>query len=184
MSATILISTGARLHFGFFARADWQALPINEIYGGIGVMIDSPGFVLAASGHEPQRLDHGRQARGAPVFESGLDEVRCNLKSAARAADSDPFAGPTVAEWPELASRALKFIAMYRKRCTERYPPAHCELELWAAIPSHQGLGAGTQLGMAVATALARLADDDVDRLTLARRVGRGVALGRRHSRI
>ncbi len=47
-------------------------------------------------------------------------------------------------------------------------------MELWSAIPSHQGLGAGTQLGMAVATALARLADDDNDPLTLARRVGRG----------
>jgi beta-ribofuranosylaminobenzene 5'-phosphate synthase len=181
MSATILISTGARLHFGFFAHAGTQPMPIDAInYGGIGVMIDSPGFVLAASGHEPEPRDPGQRKPGQPVVECGLDEVRCNLKRASRAGESDPFAGPPFAEWPDLASRALKFIAMYRQRCTERYPPAHCDMELWAAIPSHHGLGAGTQLGMAVATALAQLADDDVDRLTLARRVGRGArsALG------
>ncbi|HEV8002304.1 MAG TPA: hypothetical protein VGP63_20605 [Planctomycetaceae bacterium] len=180
MSATILISTGARLHFGFFAhaaafaQAGWPGVPAGSTYGGIGLMIDSPGVVLAASGHEPEQASSGRRAPGAPIIQSGRDEVRCNLKGVAQAAQLDPFAGPRVAEWPDLASRMLKFAAIYRKRCTDRHPPAHCELELWAAIPSHRGLGAGTQLGMAVATALACLADDDVDRVVLAHRVGRG----------
>jgi beta-RFAP synthase len=47
-------------------------------------------------------------------------------------------------------------------------------MELWQAIPSHRGLGAGTQLGLAVAKALCSLAGDDADIVTLAHRVGRG----------
>jgi beta-ribofuranosylaminobenzene 5'-phosphate synthase len=176
MSATILISTGARLHFGFFAHAGAPPWPIGAVnYGGVGLMIDSPGFVLAASGHEPQKLDRGPRKPGAPVVESGRDEVRCTLKRTAGATQSDPFAGPPAAAWPELSSRALKFMAMYRQRGTAKYPPACREMELWSAIPSHQGLGAGTQLGMAVAKALALLAgDDDLELSTLARCVGRG----------
>jgi beta-RFAP synthase len=176
MSATILISTGARLHFGFFAHAGQEPLRIGAInYGGIGLMIDSPGFVLAASGHEPEKGDPGRRKPGEPVIEFGKDEVRCNLKSAARTAGSDPFSGPPVAAWPELTARALKFIRLYRTRSRGDRPPLLCEMELWSAIPSHQGLGAGTQLGMAVATALSLLSGDaDVDPSTLARWVGRG----------
>jgi beta-ribofuranosylaminobenzene 5'-phosphate synthase len=176
MSATILISTGARLHFGFFAHAGQEPLKIGAInYGGIGLMIDSPGFVLAASGHEPGKPDPGRRKPGDPVIESGKDEVRCNLKSAAKTADSEPFSGPPVTAWPELTGRALKFIRSYRTRSRGDRPPLFCEMELWSAIPSHQGLGAGTQLGMAVATALSLLSGDaDVDPSTLARWVGRG----------
>jgi beta-ribofuranosylaminobenzene 5'-phosphate synthase len=172
MSPTILISTGARLHFGFFAHRGAEPSPRSLNYGGVGLMIDSPGFVLAASVHGPEKSDQGKP--GAPMAESRIDEVLCNLKNA-RAAELDPFAGPPVEAWSELGGRAAKFISMYRKHCTPKYPPPNCEIELWSAIPSHQGLGAGTQLGMAVATAFSLLSGDaDVDLSTLARCVGRG----------
>jgi len=172
MSATILISTGARLHFGFFAHAGTEPWQLRANYGGIGLMIDSPRVVLAASGHEPEKAP---ARRGEPVIENGRDEVRCNLKSGSRS-DSDPFAGPPTDLWPELGARVLKFIRQYRTRCSSGpRPPLFCEMELWSAIPLHRGLGAGTQLGMAVAKALALLAgDDDVDPVMLGRRVGRG----------
>jgi beta-RFAP synthase len=174
MSPTILISTGARLHFGFFAHRGAESSPRSLNYGGVGLMIDSPGFVVVASGYEPEKRDPGCSMPGDPVIESGIDEVRCNLKNA-RAAERDPFAGPPVEEWQELAARAAKSISTYRKRCPAESKPSYCEMELWSAIPSHQGLGAGTQLGMAVATALSLLSGDaDVDPSTLARWVGRG----------
>jgi beta-ribofuranosylaminobenzene 5'-phosphate synthase len=173
MSATILISTGARLHFGFFAHAGAEPGQLGVAnYGGVGLMIDSPGFVLAASGHDPETV---QPRRGETVIEKGRDEVRCDLKSARRS-DSSPFAGPPASAWQELGGRALKFIRQYRMHTSSGpRPPLYCDMELWSAIPSHRGLGAGTQLGMAVAKALSLLAgDDDPDPVTLARRVGRG----------
>ncbi len=181
MSATILISTGARLHFGFFAHAGGGSFLGETNYGGVGLMIDSPSFVLAASGYDPELRPSATP--GQPKIESGLDEVRCNLKRAPAgeksknaAAAVDPFAGPPVEKWTELGARALKFIREYRTQASRgNRPPLHCELELWSAIPAHHGLGSGTQLGMAVATALAMLAQEpDIDPVTLARRVGRG----------
>jgi beta-ribofuranosylaminobenzene 5'-phosphate synthase len=47
-------------------------------------------------------------------------------------------------------------------------------LELHRAIPAHSGLGSGTQLGLAVARALAELHQLPTDPLTLARAVSRG----------
>jgi beta-ribofuranosylaminobenzene 5'-phosphate synthase len=90
--------------------------------------------------------------------------------------DDDLFAGPPADKWNELGARALRFIREYRTRASRgNRPPLHCEMELWSAISAHQGLGSGTQLGMAVATALAMLAEEpDIDPVTLARRVGRG----------
>jgi beta-ribofuranosylaminobenzene 5'-phosphate synthase len=51
-------------------------------------------------------------------------------------------------------------------------PGAHCIVH--RAIPSHSGLGSGTQLGMAVARALAELHGRPVDPVELARSTGRG----------
>ena len=44
MSATILISTGARLHFGFFAHDGARSFSGETNYGGVGLMIDAPTF--------------------------------------------------------------------------------------------------------------------------------------------
>jgi beta-ribofuranosylaminobenzene 5'-phosphate synthase len=176
MSATILISTGARLHFGFFAHDGARSFSGETNYGGVGLMIDAPSFVLAASGHDPEARARPSGTPGRLKIESGLDEVRCNMKRATQSGAGDPFAGPPVDKWSELGARALRFIREYRTRASRgNRPPLHCEMELWSAIPAHQGLGSGTQLGMAVATALAMLAEEpDIDPVTLARRVGRG----------
>ena len=116
MSATILISTGARLHFGFFAHDGARSFSGETNYGGVGLMIDSPSFVLAASGHDPEARDRPSGTPGQLKIESGLDEVRCNLKRAAKGGESDPFAGPPVDKWNELGARALRFIREYRTR--------------------------------------------------------------------
>jgi beta-RFAP synthase len=82
-------------------------------------------------------------------------------------------------EWslPETSSegRVDRIVAHYRRICpAERLPPP-CAIEVRQAIPSHSGLGSGTQLAMAIAQALALLAGDgQADAVTLARRVGRG----------
>ena len=88
MSATILISTGARLHFGFFAHDGARSFSGETNYGGVGLMIDSPSFVLAASGHDPESRAHPSGTPGQLKIESGLDEVRCNMKRATQAAQA------------------------------------------------------------------------------------------------
>lgn len=45
MMNDLLITTGARLHFGLFARGQ----PDRREFGGIGIIVDQPGFVLRAT---------------------------------------------------------------------------------------------------------------------------------------
>jgi beta-ribofuranosylaminobenzene 5'-phosphate synthase len=74
----------------------------------------------------------------------------------------------------DVARRVTELVAKYRRETSaERVPPV-C-LDVRSIIPAHVGLGSGTQLGMAVATALATIAGErDVPASVLARRVGRG----------
>jgi beta-ribofuranosylaminobenzene 5'-phosphate synthase len=148
MHDRIVITTGARLHFGFFAHrppttgtvtGSSIAGPLEQAnYGGIGLMIDSPSFVVAVS-----KSDHDHSEWLLPET-SG-------------------------------AGRINRIVAHYRRTCpTERLPPP-CAIKVRQAIASHSGLGSGTQLAMAIAQALALLAGDgQVDAVTLARRAGRG----------
>ena len=67
MHDRIVITTGARLHFGFFAhrppaqrptRAPPTAAALEQAnYGGIGLMIDSPSFVVAVSKSDRDRSE-------------------------------------------------------------------------------------------------------------------------------
>ena len=43
-SREVVVTTGARLHFGFFAHGQAQ----RRQFGGVGVMVDQPGFVVHA----------------------------------------------------------------------------------------------------------------------------------------
>jgi beta-RFAP synthase len=166
MSSTILISTGARLHFGFFAHSGAESRPGALNYGGVGLMIDAPGFVLAASKPDAD-------PRERTDSECWTELVECNLNQA-QAAQSDPFGGPPAEARPGLCARVSDFLKRYRERSHEAQP-VRCSIELRAAIPSHRGLGAGTQLGMAVGKAWSLLAgEQSVDAVTLAQRVGRG----------
>jgi len=68
------------------------------------------------------------------------------------------------------------FVRCYWENGPEGRRQASCRWHLTRVIPSHLGLGSGTQLGMAVAQALSMLAGDDRSHpVTLAQKVGRGL---------
>ena len=69
------------------------------------------------------------------------------------------------------AERALEFA---RRFLAHHALPAGAHLRLHRVIPPHAGLGSGTQLGLAVARALAELHSLPTDVRALARAVGRG----------
>jgi beta-ribofuranosylaminobenzene 5'-phosphate synthase len=148
MPDSIAVTTGARLHFGFFAHhatnrgAAADGLLEKSNYGGVGLMIEAPSFLVVAS-------------------RSDRDAVNCLDLT------------PAEAGWTE--SAVTRIVAQYRRNCpAERQPPS-CAISVQRAIPNHRGLGSGTQLAMAVAQALALLAGDGhADAATLARRAGRG----------
>jgi beta-ribofuranosylaminobenzene 5'-phosphate synthase len=74
------------------------------------------------------------------------------------------------AEGPD-AGRAQEYAQRY---LTASRVPGGAHLKLHRAIPTHAGLGSGTQLGLAVARALAELYGQPSEPQTLARMVGRG----------
>jgi len=168
MQDGIVITTGARLHFGFFAHRPLARIAIARTsagsagglleqanYGGIGLMIASPGFVVAAS-------------------RSDRDRIVCPDK---------PMSGPprgslsadSTSQVDLIGRRVAQLVGQYRHSCPpERQPPA-CAIEIRQVIPPHCGLGSGTQLAMAVAQVLALFsADGQADATALARRVARG----------
>jgi beta-RFAP synthase len=70
-------------------------------------------------------------------------------------------------------------VAAFARRFFGHYPlPGGVRLCLQAAIPSHVGLGSGTQLALAVGTALAQLGGLALDAREVAQVVGRGVHSG------
>jgi beta-RFAP synthase len=60
------------------------------------------------------------------------------------------------------------------RRCREALGVGGAHVRVIEAIPAHVGLGSGTKLALAVAAAIARLAGQAPDPLTLARAAGRG----------
>jgi beta-RFAP synthase len=164
----IVITTGARLHFGFFAHrplaesmiARTSAVSAGGLleqanYGGVGLMIDSPGFVLAA-------------------LRSDRDRIVCPARTTSRDPSSSPSADST-SQFDRIGSRVAHLVGQYRHSCPSARQPPGCAIEIRRIIPRHSGLGSGTQLAMAVAQVLALLsADGQADATTLAQRVARG----------
>ena len=70
--------------------------------------------------------------------------------------------------------RVRQFVARFRDACPLDLPK--CEILVESAIPSHAGLGSGTQLGLATATALLRIGKptNETEPWELADWVGRG----------
>jgi beta-ribofuranosylaminobenzene 5'-phosphate synthase len=127
MTESVQITTGARLHFGLLVAGEHD----RRTYGGIGLMIDEPGFALT---------------------------VR---KAAADCLDATP---ETILRLQELLSRLR-----------QTGPCAPVEITVTREIPAHAGLGSGTQLGLAIAAAIGRLAGEtELRAVELARRVSRG----------
>jgi len=127
MTDSVHVSTGARLHFGLLVAGE----PDRRTYGGIGLMIDQPGFALTV-----------------------------------RKAAADSFHAT-----PETTSRLKELLSQLRRIG----PCAPVEITVKQEIPAHAGLGSGTQLGLAIAAAIGRLAGETEFRaVELARRTGRG----------
>ena len=131
MNPSITISTGARLHFGPLSYRP----EVGRHFGGVGVMIDEPGFRLSL-----------------------------------RRAECDAVVGEQTA-----SERVRQFLDRYRESCLQELQPPPCEIHVDQAMPSHHGLGSGTQMGLAVARGLATLSGEETVTIAeLARRVGRG----------
>ena len=130
MSDRLHIRTPSRLHFGLLG---WGPEVVRQ-FGGIGLMIDSPGIELTA---EPAA--HGSPRARSPRASSG---------------SSPSFAS-------ECAESGISL------------PPARIRVR--NAPDEHVGLGVGTQLSLAVARAVLKLAGlDDRPPSELARLTGRG----------
>ncbi len=75
---------------------------------------------------------------------------------------------------PEGVERVRHFLAKIREQQLHEVPSG-CHIDVESTVPSHSGLGSGTQLGLAVARGIAELdGETDVPLSTLAARVGRG----------
>jgi beta-RFAP synthase len=115
---------------------------------------------------------HGQPALPARRFGGvGLMVEAPGVRLAAAPAPAWSAEGP-------LAGRALAFA----ERFAQTFPPdvaRPCRLVVEQAAPEHGGLGTGTQLGLAVARALAAAWGlGDLDAVELGRRVGRGLRSG------
>lgn len=73
------------------------------------------------------------------------------------------------------ADRITQFARRYRESCPADHQPPACAITIEQDLPSHNGLGSGTQIGLAIARGLSLLTgESDVDAAELALRVGRG----------
>lgn len=147
MIHAVTVTTGARLHFGLYAFGESQ----TRQYGGMGAMIDLPLTLHA------QRCGGRDGFRGVGSTSSRAVEFaeRWARTLLADSASPDPIV--------QQVQQAL--------RAGER-----ASLRLSAAPAPHSGLGSGTQLGLAVSTALFRLLGGDVPSLDrCASAVGRGL---------
>lgn len=137
---SVTVTTGSRLHFGLLAHRPHT----GREYGGVGVMIDSPGWTLRV--------------------EKLTGDSECRIQTAPQVA----------AAAPDVKSRVEKIVS----RCREVTPETgwSVRVSVETAIPSHRGLGSGTQLALALARGLdIVLADGKRQADELARIAGRGL---------
>jgi beta-RFAP synthase len=120
----VVVTTGARLHFGLFD------LIAGRQFGGIGMMIDSPGVSICVQAAETTSIS-------APV---------------------------------EIANRVDMLVTRFR----EAFPTPAAMVQVRSFIPSHNGLGSGTQLAVALGSALAELGNFECSAASIAIATGRG----------
>jgi len=144
--SSVTISTGARLHFGPLAVGNVE----GRRFGGVGLMIAEPGFEL--------------------ILRRGADDF-INREHAA----VDVY-------WREGSQNSTDDSAVIERiRCivddslsaflNDNRP---LSIEVTRSLPGHQGLGSGTQLGLAVLSGLAALAGVDMEISQLAQLARRG----------
>lgn len=121
MDRRVTVSTGSRLHFGLLTHRPKS----GREFGGVGVMIDSPGWTISAS-----------------------------VNNAVSDSDSDRIvvADSAAAACPETESRVARIVERFRQVPDSKIPPL--KIGVNSAIPSHRGLGSGTQLALATARAI------------------------------
>ena len=123
----VVVSTGARLHFGLFGMN--SELPLQ--FGGLGMMVETPGVTVVA-----------RPATELQVTAPSDVTRRVEM-----------FARRAISHMPQL-------------------PPA--ALHVTRHIPSHRGLGSGTQLALAAVAAMCELSGVQASATELAAAAGRG----------
>jgi beta-RFAP synthase len=115
-------------------------------------------------------------ARGRNFGGVGLMVQAPGCQLSVEAADDDQCSAD-----PEMLGRLSAWRDEYRCRCPVEHRPPACHIQLLQSMPSHSGLGSGTQTALALAAALAQLSGESpVAAIELARRIGRGArsALG------
>lgn len=120
----IIAATGARLHFGLILTppgTDWDC-------GGIGLMVDQPGWKLVL--------------QPAPPSHSATDSQQ---------AATDQIVGGTA----ETQRRLRELMVRLR---SQAIPIPPLEIRVQRQIPPHTGLGSGTQLALALTAAACWLA--------------------------
>ena len=136
---TVTIKTGSRLHFGLLAHRPQT----GREYGGVGVMIDSPGWTVRL-----ETLPH---------------DGECRIQ----------LAGQVTDEAPDVKARVEQILARCRENATDSQA---VRVSIDSAIPSHRGLGSGTQLALTIARGLDVLFTDGTRSIDeLARISGRGL---------
>lgn len=75
-------------------------------------------------------------------------------------------------------AEAVRALAIARRLASLRGLPGGARISVRQAIPAHAGLGSGTQLALAVGTALARLNDVDLSPRSIAEAADRGARSG------
>lgn len=139
----VTVSTGSRLHFGLLTHRPES----GREFGGVGVMIDSPGWTVAVS---------------APDLPSDATTDRITVSASAAAA------------CPETEDRVAAFAQRIRKTQAAGVPSL--DITVSQAIPSHRGLGSGTQLALATARAIhVCLGHEHASAAGLAESTGRGL---------
>ena len=100
----------------------------------------------------------------------GLGLTLAGIKTSLSVSASDEI----TAKGPS-SKRAIK----YAKLLLKKYAPDRAvHIEIHEAIPNHAGLGSGTQMGLAVCSAIAHLFDLDIDVTTIAKLTDRGARSG------
>ena len=141
----IRISTGSRLHFGMFSFGHGFEPGAPRQFGGVGMMVAEPGIRLTVRSGE--RMGTGSEPKERGVHVNAGREVPVPILSPA----------PQLEATGPLADRA---IGLVRRAAAALSLPAipQCSIQIETAPREHIGLGTGTQLGMAIATAIHILA--------------------------
>jgi beta-ribofuranosylaminobenzene 5'-phosphate synthase len=152
MTDEVFVEAPARLHFGLL---DLRG-SMGRLYGGIGAAAPGPTLLVSACAADEARGLRGLREVGAPgVVHRG-----------------EGAPGVVLDVTGDDAERAADFA---RRFLDNRLPgrAIRARVRVHRALPSHAGLGSGTQLALAVARALAELYGVPSDPRDLARAVHR-----------